>query len=322
MQAVLCTTASLALCAGARAADTQGFPARPVRIVAPFAAGGGGDLNARRLADRLSRAWGEPVVVQNVTGAAGNAGAATVAAATPDGYTLLYASHPILAANPWLYDKLPFDAERDFAPVVFVAEMPHILLINLALPVLKLPQLVAYAKTQPGGLNFGSGGPGTSTHLAAELLKSLTGMPLTHVPYKGAAPAVTALIGGEIQMLFDASTTALNHIRGGRVRGLAVASLKRLAVLPELPTLAESGVPRFEAGVSHGLLAPAKTPTAVIARLNRDVNTVLREPEFARQMAEQGVSPVGGAPEALRAYLAAERAKWGEIIRRQGIKAN
>lgn len=272
------------LAASASQAIAQAFPAKPVRIVAPFAAGGGGDLNARRLADRLAKAWGQPVVVQNVTGAAGNTAAALVAGATPDGYTLLFASHPILTANPWLYQKLAFDAERDFAPVAYVSETPHVLLVTPALPAASVQELVSAAKARPGALNFGSGGPGTSTHLAAELLKSVTGIAITHVPYKGAAPAAAALMGGEIQLLFDSSTTAIGHIRGGRVRGVAVASAQRLAPLPELPTFIESGLAGYTAGVSHGIVAPGKTAAAVVRALNRHLNGALADGEYRKHI--------------------------------------
>ncbi|HEY5552358.1 MAG TPA: tripartite tricarboxylate transporter substrate-binding protein [Opitutaceae bacterium] len=310
------------LAAGASQAIAQAFPTKPVRIVAPFAAGGGGDLNARRLADRLARAWGQPVVVQNVTGAAGNTAAALVAGAMPDGYTLLFASHPILAANSWLYGKLPFDAARDFAAVVYVSETPHVFLVNPSVPAASVSELVALAKNRPGNLNFGSGGPGTSTHLAAELLMSTAGIALTHVPYKGAAPAVAALMGGEVQVLFDSSTTAIGHVRGGRVRGLAVASSGRLVALPELPTFAESGLAGFTAGVSHGIVAPARTPATTLRTLNRDINRALQDDEYRKYMVAAGVNVVGGLPEDFRAFLAAERKNLGEVIRRRGIKAN
>jgi tripartite-type tricarboxylate transporter receptor subunit TctC len=298
----------------------QEFPARTVRIVAPFAAGGGGDVNARRLAERLTRAWGKSVVVENVTGAAGNVGAAAVAKAAPDGYTLIFASHPILTANQWLYPRLPFDADKDFAPVIHVSDTPHVLLAHPALPAAGLAQLIALAKRRPGELAFGSGGAGTSTHLATELLKVTAGIDLVHVPYRGAAPAVTALMSGEVQLLFDSATTAIGHVRGKRVRGIAVASAVTLPALPEVPTFAAAGLRDFTAGVSHGILAPAATPAAVIALLNREINQQINTRDYRGQMADLGVQLVGGTPEAFRDYLAAERRKWGNIIRSQGLR--
>jgi len=317
---IACCIATFA--ASAAESLAQQFPAKPVRFVAGMAAGGGADLNVRRLADRLSKMWRQPVIVQNMAGGAGNLAAVAVAEATPDGYTLLFASHPIFAVNPILYDRLPFDADRDFVPVVLVSKTPHVLLVHAALPAARLSELIALAKERPGSLNFGSGGLGTSIHLAAELMKNRAGVELTHVPYKGAAPAVTALIGGEIQLLFDSSMTAIGHIRGGRVRGLVIASMTRAAALPDLPTFNESGIPGFEAGVAHGVLVPSSTPAAIVSALNRAINATLNEPEYKKQMAEFGVELVGGSAGSFQAYLAAERKKWTEIIRKQGIKAN
>lgn len=310
----------LAALAAAAPGIAQEFPARTVRIVAPFAAGGGGDVNARRLAERLTRAWGKSVVVENVTGAAGNVGAAAVAKAAPDGHTLIFASHPILTANQWLYPRLPFDADKDFAPVIHVSDTPHVLLAHPALPAASLAQLIALAKRRPGELAFGSGGAGTSTHLATELLKVTAGIDLVHVPYRGAAPAVTALMSGEVQLLFDSATTAIGHVRGKRVHGIAVASAATLPALPEVPTFAAAGLRDFTAGVSHGILAPAATPAAVIALLNREINQQLNTQDYRSQMAELGVQLVGGTPGAFRDYLAAERRKWGSIIRSQGLR--
>lgn len=291
-------------------------------MVAAMPAGGGGDLNARRLADRLNKLWKQAVLVENVAGAAGNSAAVTVAGAAADGHTLFFASHPIFAINPFLYDRLPFNAERDFVPVVLVSEAPHVLLVNAALPTPKLKDLIALAKARPGTLNFGSGGAGTSIHLAGELLRSSAAIDLTHIPYKGAAPAITAMIGNEIQMLFDSSMTAIGHIQGGRVRGLAITSLARSDALPEVPTFDESGLPGFEAGVGHGILVRTNTPAPVVAALNQAVNAAMSEPAYRRQMGDLGVTLIGGPAENFRAYLAAEKKKWGPLIQKQGIKVN
>lgn len=259
-------------------------------------------------------------MVENLGGGAGNVGAVAVAAAAPDGYTLFFATHPIFAINPSLHEKPPFDPERDFAPVVQVSETPHILIVNLSLPAATLADLIGLARARPGSLHSGSGGQGTSLHLAAELFRSAAGIELTHVPYKGTGPAIAALMANEIQILFDSSTSAIGHIRGGRVRGLAVTALSRLAALPELPTFDESGLPGFHSALAYGIVVRSGTPPAIVAAVNRTVNAVLADPEYRRQMSEVGLNLVGGPPEHFRSYLAAERKKWAEIIRKQGIR--
>lgn len=313
---------AMVLASAGPVSSAQEFPSRPVRFISPMAPGGGGDLNARRLAEQLRSKWGQPVIVENRTGSGGNNAAAAASGATPDGYTLFFASHPIFAVNPVLYQALPFNADRDFTPVVLVSKTPHVLIVNAALPAKALPDLVALAKSQPGKLNFGSGGVGTSIHLAGELFKNQAGIDMRHVPYRGAAPAMAALAGNEIQLLFDSTMTAIGHVRGGRARGLAIASAKRSPALPDLPTFDESGFPGFEAGVSHGLLVPAKTPASLIKELNQAVNEILAHPDYRKQMAERGVELVGGTPGEFQVYLAAERRKWARIIREQGIRKN
>jgi len=303
------------------AASAQEFPSRSVRMVAGMAAGGGADVNARRLAQILARIIKYTVIVDNVSGGAGNLAAQTVAGAGGDGHTLLFASHPILAINPVLYERLPFNPEQ-LKPVVLVSQTPHILLVNVAVPATSVSDLVRYAKAKPGSINFGSGGTGTSIHLAGELLQSMSGATLVHVPYRGAAPAFTALIGNEIQLLFDSSTTAIGHILGGRVRGLAIASSGRLGVIPELPTFNESGVPGFEAGVGHGILVNSATPADRVATLNRTINNALAEADYRKQMADLGVVLVGGSPEQFAQFLASERKKWSDVIHKRGIKVD
>lgn len=318
LRTVVFTIASLG-CLSASSAEN--FPSRPARFISAMAPGGSGDLNARRLADALKTKWGQSVVVENRSGAGGNIAAVAAAAATPDGYTLFFASVQIFTVNPTLYEKLPFSLD-DFLPLVLISKTPHVLLVNSALPAANLAELIAFAKPKPDGLNFGSGGQGTSPHLAGELFKGLAGIKLTHVPYRGAAPSVTALIGGEIQLLFDSTLTAIGHMRSGRARGLAIANLTRSPAIPGLPTFAESGFPGFEAGVSHGLLVPAGTPAATVSALNRAINEVLGDSAYRKQMSDLGAQVVGGSPEDFRSYLVAERNKWTEVIRRQGIRIN
>ena len=302
-------------------ANAQTYPSKPLRMVAGMAAGGGADVNARRLAQMLNKILKQSVVVENVAGGAGNLAAQIVAGVGNDGHTLLFASHPILAINPLLYERLPFNPDQ-LAPVALVSQTPHILLANLALPAANVVELVRLAKSKPGAINFGSGGAGTSIHLAAERLQMMAGISLTHVPYRGAAPAFAALVGNEIQLLFDNTLTSIGHVRGGRVRGLAIASLARLGVVPDLPTFSESGVPGFETGVGHGILVNAATPQDRVAVLNRAINIALSNTEYRKQMDDLGVVLVGGTPEYFRAYLAAERNKWGEVIQKRGIKVD
>jgi tripartite-type tricarboxylate transporter receptor subunit TctC len=313
---IVCFTMASLGCLPALSAED--FPSRPARFISAMAPGGSGDLNARRLADALRTKWGQSVVVENRSGAGGNIAAAAAAAATPDGYTLFFASDQIFTVNPILYEKVPFSLD-DFLPLVLISKTPHVLLVHSALPAANLAELIAFAKQKPDGLNFGSGGQGTSPHLAGELFKGLAGIKLTHVPYRGAAPSVTALIGGEIQLLFDSTLTAIGHMRSGRARGLAIASLTRSAAIPELPTFAESGFPGFEAGVSHGLLVPAGTPAVTVSALNRTINEVLADSAYRKQMSDLGAQVAGGSPEDFRTYLIAERKKWTDVIRRQGI---
>ena len=299
----------------------QEFPVRAVRIIAPFPAGGGTDLNVRRLAERLSKMWGQPVVVENIAGAAGGVAAASVARAKSDGYTLFFVTHPIIAINPALYDKLAYDPDKDFAPVVQVSETPSLLLVQPGLPARNVAELIALAKSRPGTLNFGSGGMGTSLHLAGELFKAAAAIDISHIPYKGTAPALTALVGNEIQMFFDSSSSAIGHIRGGRVRGVAIASLARLPALADLPTFDESGLRGFTSTLAHGILAPAATPPAAITAVNRDVNITLKDADYRKTMSDLGVSLSGGTSGEFRAFLAAERQKWAGLIQKLGIKA-
>ncbi|MEO7726664.1 MAG: tripartite tricarboxylate transporter substrate-binding protein [Burkholderiales bacterium] len=302
-------------------ACAQEYPAKAVRIVAPFPAGGGTDLNVRRLAEQLSKLWGQPVVVDNVAGAAGGVAAVSVARSKPDGYTLFLITHPILAINPLIYDKLAYDADKDFAAVVQVSETPSILLVNPSLQVSRVSELISLAKAKPGVLLFGSGGVGTTLHLAGELFKASAGVDITHVPYKGGAPAVVALIGNEIQLFFDSSSSALRHMQSGRVSGLAIASMHRLAAAPELPTFHESGLKGFVSTLAHGVVVPAGTSSAVIAAINRGANTVLKNSDYRKIMADDGIDLVGGTPEQLAQFLVNERRKWGPLIQKLGVKA-
>jgi tripartite-type tricarboxylate transporter receptor subunit TctC len=312
---------ALAMLARVPPVTAQSYPVKPVRMIVPFLAGGGADISARRLAERLSVAWKQPVVIQNMGGGAGNVAAAAVAASEADGYTIFFASLPILVTNPVLYDKLPFDAARDFVPVILLAENPHVLLVGSATPASTLRELIAFAKANPGRINYGSGGQGTSLHLAGELFNSLAGIDIVHIPYKGAAPAITAMLGDEIQMLFDNVASAVGQIRGGRVRGLGIAARSRTTILPDVPTFDEGGIANFYSGVPHGIVARTGTPASIVATINRTINSVIAEPEYRRQNAAVGTVLMGGTPAQLTAYIEAEKKKWHPLIERQRIKA-
>ena len=307
--------------ASAMAQPAPGYPNRPIRMVAGMPAGGGADMNARRLAAQLNRILKQNIVVENIAGAAGNAAAVTVAGGNPDGHTIFFSSHPVFAVNPVLYERLPFNP-NDFQPVTLVSQASHVLLATSSLPATKVSDLIAFAKTKPRAINFGSGGPGTSLHLAGELLNYTAKIELVHIPYRGAAPAVVALISNEIQLLFDNSMTAIGHVRGGRVKALGIAAKARLVAIPDVPTLDESGAPGFEAGISHGVLVLAAVPKPTVAVLNQALNTAISDPEYKTAMAELGVSLVGGTPDQFAKFLIVERAKYSELIRKQNIKAN
>jgi len=314
---------AVAAVAHALAAMAQEFPLKPMLMVAAMPAGGGADFTARWLANRMQSILKQNVVVENIAGAGGNIAAATVAKASADGYIIFFASDPIFTVNPFLYQKIGFDAARDFAPVALIQNTARTLLVHPSVPASTVAELIALAKSHPGTLNFGSGGAGTSLHLAGELLKSTAGIDIVHVPYRGAAPALVALMGGsEIQMLFDSAGSSIGHIRSGRIKGLAIASRTRAPALPELPTFNESGMPGFEMGVAHGVLVPAQTSRVVIATLNRAINVALDDAAYRSQMAALAVDIVGGTTEQFRLYLARERKRWGEFIKKKRIKLN
>jgi tripartite-type tricarboxylate transporter receptor subunit TctC len=320
-----CFTAGLlsaALIVCTAGVSAQQFPTRPVRMIVPFVAGGGADITARQLAERLGAAWKQPVVIQNSGGAGGNVAVAATASSEPTGYTVLFASVAIIANNPTLYGKLPFDPDRDLAPVIFFGEVPLVLMVSATLAANDVPSFIALARKQPGTLHYGSGGVGTSMHLAGELLKSVAGIDLVHVPFKGANQVVAAIMGNEIQFIFQNAALVDGQVKGGRIKALGIASAKRLAALPDLPTFEESGVANFRVAISYGIYVRAGTPAAVIATLNRDIQAVLDDPAYGKQMAALGFELGGGTPQQLTAYVQAERKKWIPIIRKLGIKGN
>jgi len=302
--------------------SAQPYPTKPIRIVVPFPAGGTTDVLARAAAQKLAETLGQPAVVDNRPGAGGNIGAELVAKSAPDGYTLLMGTVGTHAINPGLYPKLPYDHVKDFAPVILVAGVPNVLVINPALPVNSVPELIAYAKANPGKLNFASSGNGTSIHLSAELFKTMAGVQMTHVPYKGSAPALQDLVGGQVQLMFDNLPSSLALIKGGKLKALAVTSGARAAALPDVPTLAESGLPGFEASSWFGLLAPTGTPSSVIAKLNGEIAKWLATPEAKEKLLAQGANAAGGTAEEFAQFIAAETAKWQKVVKESGAKVD
>jgi tripartite-type tricarboxylate transporter receptor subunit TctC len=298
------------------------YPAKPIHLVVPFAPGGSTDIFARLIAERAQGPLGQPVVVENRAGAAGNIGAEAVARAAPDGHTLLMATTGVMAINNALYRNMTYDAAKDLEPVLFVASITNVLIVPTDSPARSVAELIAAAKKEPGKLSFASSGAGSSTHMSAELFKALSGTDILHIPYKGSGQALPDLMAGRVSMMFENAPGAVGHIRSGKVRALAQTGLKRSASLPDLATVAESGVPGYESLSWSGIAAPAGTPRAVIERLNKDLNAVLAAPEMRQKLADQGAEAVGGAPEVFARHIGAEREKWSRLIREKNIVVN
>ena len=302
----------------AHAASAQSYPNRPIHIVAPFPAGGGYDFLSRLLAPEMTRTFGQPVIVENKSGANGNIGTEAVAKSAPDGYTLLMGGNSPLALNVALY-ALPYDPVKDFAPISRVATQPNLLAAHPSVPVKSLAELIDYARANPGKLTYGSAGNGSPQHLAAELLKRMAGIDLVHVPYKGAAPNAQALLAGEISIAFNIILLPLPHVQSGRLTGLALASAKRSPLAPGLPTMTELGYP-IDIDTWYGLVAPAGTPAEIIAKLNTEVVRILSLPELSERTKSQGIELGASTPEEFAAFLRADIARWGKAIRETGIK--
>lgn len=317
-----CTSVLLAVLGMLMAAPVwaQSYPTKPVRIVAPFPPGGVADVLARALAPELQAALGQQVIVDNKPGAGGNIGAEIVAKAEPDGHTLLLASAGILTINEFLYAKMPFDPAKAFAPITVVGDMPNIVVVHPRAGVATLKELIDKAKAQPGKLDFGSAGNGTTTHLAIVLLEQAAKVKLAHVPYKGAAPAVQDLVAGQIDGLVDNPPLVLPHIKSGAIKALAWAAPQRMAILPDVPTAAEAGLPGFEASSWFALVAPAGTPKEIVARLNAEAAKILKDPKMAEQFTQRGIRLVGNSAEEFAVFIPKERARWGEIVKASGVK--
>ena len=313
--------AGLAL-ALAAPASAQTYPTKPVKIVVPYTPGGATDIFARLVAQKLSQPLGQQVVVENRPGAGGNIGADIVAKAEPDGHTLVMATVATHAINPGLYARMPYDAVRDFEPVAFVAGVPNVMEVNPKnVKAKSVPEFIAEAKAEPGKFSVASSGNGTSIHLSAELFKQMTGVDMVHVPYKGSAPAVNDLIAGQVDVMFDNLPASIQHIRAGTLRPLAVTSAERSPALPDVPTVAESGVPGYEASSWFALYAPARTPKEIVERLNAEVRTALEDPDMRKRFADLGGDIRPMSPAELAAFQKAELEKWAKVVKLSGAKA-
>jgi len=308
-----------ALPAVSRIASAQAYPSRPIRLILGFAAGGSADIVARLIAQFVSERIGQPVIVENRTGASSNLAGEAVARSAPDGYTLLYVT-TVNAINATFFDNLKFDLKRDFVPVSGVARVPNVLEVNPSVPASTVTEFIAYAKANPGKLNMASSGNGTSIHLAGELFKAMTSVNLVHVPYRSPPQAMTDLLAGQVQVMFDVMTQGLQHIKEGRLRALAVTTAARSDALPDVPTVAET-VPGYEASSWSGICAPSGTPAAIIEMLNKEINAALTDPTIKARLASMGSTAITGSPSAFAAFLSEEADKWGKVVRAANIKA-
>ena len=320
---MLLTAACAALAGASAGALAQAaYPERPVRIIVPFPAGGPADALARIVGDKLAQSLGKPFIIENKAGAGGNIGMEQGARAAPDGYTLTLAPVGNLTVAPALYSKLPYDPAKDFAPITVLASVPNVLIVNPSVPAKSVAELVALAKAKPGSLNYASPGNGSIPHLAAELFKRMAGVDIVHIPFNGVAPASNAVLAGDVQMFFAQSSAALPQWRAGKVVALGVATSKRIAAAPDLPTIAEQGFPDFEATSWYALVAPAGTPTAIVERLHGEIVKALREPDVREKIAGLGAEPVGNTPAEFAAMQRAETIRWTRVAKEANIHAD
>jgi tripartite-type tricarboxylate transporter receptor subunit TctC len=300
----------------------QAFPSKPIKLICPFPPAGAVDIASRAIANEMSKILGQTVTVDNRPGAGGNIGGAEAARSTPDGYTVFMTTSGINAINPALYSKMPFDPNKDLLPVVPLVSLANVLVLHPSVKANSVAEVIAMAKAQPGKINYASSGSGTSIHMSAEMFQFLTKVTMTHIPYKGSGPAITDLLGGQVMMMFDNIPSSLPHIKSGKLRALATTGAKRDPALPELPTIAEAGVPGYEAGVWFGLAVPAGTPRDVVAKLNDAGNKGTKSPDFIKRMTELGYLIMGGSPEQMGDMLKAEVARWTPIVKASGAKAD
>jgi len=298
----------------------QAYPARPVRLIVPAPPGSAPDFLSRLISPKLTDMWGQPIVIDNVVGAGGNIGTDRVAKAAADGYTLLFNTIGPISVNVSMYKELPYDPQKDLAPITLVAKVPNILVVHPSVPVRNVRELIAYGKANPGKLRYASPGSGTSPHLAAELLNTSTGLKMLHVPYKSSAQMTTDLLGGQVEVMFHNAPVVLPHIKAGTARGLGVTSSNRQSSAPDIPTVAEAGVPGFEVTAWFGFMAPGNTSAAVINKVHADVVKALAIPDVRERMLPQAAEPVGNTPQEYAAFITAEIAKWAKVVKESGAK--
>ena len=312
-----CAALLCAVCVAAPAGATESYPSRPIRFIVPFPPGGGNDIVGRVVAVKLGEVLGQPVVIDNRGGAGGTVGTDITAKAPPDGYTLLL-NNISLAVNHTLFTKLPYDTLKDLAPISLVGRQPNVVVVHPGVPVSSMRELIELARARPGELNYGSGGNGTASHLATEMLKLMTKTSMVHVPYKGLGPALTDLIGGRLQVIISTMASALPQLKSGKLRALAVTTARRSSFFPEVPTVDEAGVKGYEFSTWYGLLAPAQTPRSIVDRLNAETRSTLTSASVQQQFAAQGLEPAPSSPQEFGAYLRSEVAKWARVIKASG----
>lgn len=320
-----CIAAAVSTLALGAAAQTSDYPNRPIRMVVPFTPGGSTDILARTMGEQLTRAWGQPVIIENLPGAGGSLGADKVAKAAPDGYTLLMGHIGTLAVTPSIYPRLPYDPVKSFAPVAWVARVPNVLVVHPSVPARSVRELVQHGKAHPGKLNYGSGGNGSAAHIATEFFKLRSDTDIVHVPYKGTAPAVTDAVSGQIQVLLTGAPAVMPMVKAGKLVALAVSSPQRLQGFPELPTIAESGLPDlagFEADQWYGIVAPAGTPETIVRKLNGQINASLNSQEILSRLQSEGAIPTPYPPEVFGKLIEAEIARWRPVVQRAGLRPN
>jgi len=318
---LVCTLAAVGLVVISGAWAQSTYPTKPLRVIVPWPPGGGADVITRLLSPKLGEALGQQIIVDNRGGAAGNIGAEMAAKAPPDGYTIAFAYSGTHSINPHIYSKMPF-RESDFAPIVWLASVPQVVVVHPSLPVKTVRDLIALDKARPGQLSYGSSGNGAINHLAGELFNHMTGTRLVHVPYKGGGPAAVALISGEIALILGEPASVVGHIKAGKVRAIAVTSMKRALSFPELPTVAESGVPQYEVTSWNGMVAPAATPADIVKRLNTEYNRIISDGEMRKRLIANGYEPVGGPPEKFGEHIHAEIEKWGPVVKRANVRVD
>jgi tripartite-type tricarboxylate transporter receptor subunit TctC len=323
MRKALKVLLAILLASLASAAAAQNWPARPVHFIVPYPAGGYYDVLARVIGAELGETLGRPFVIENRVGANGMVGTDYVAKSAPDGHTIMMGGIGPHGINPSMYPNLPYSPTRDFAPVIHVASAPNVLVVHPSVPVHNVKELIALARSKPGQIPYSSAGSGSSQHLSAEMLNTMAQIKLNHVPYKGSAPSVTAVLAGEVSMLFGTMADVVGHVRAGKLRALAVTSEQRIPSLPDAPTMIEAGLPGFQATAWFGVLAPAATPRPIVERLNTEINRILKSPEILKRISQQGSALiVGGTPEHFAAFIRDEIEKWGKVVRDSGAKAN